>query len=142
DPQANGGLGNHMWAVLVDRQGVVCAVARSGNASDDQWPGSRGIAASKAFTANGFSLANFALSTANLYWPAQPGSSLYGMGAGNPVDTSVLYEGSNANWGTPDDPLTGQSAGGTITFGGGLALYTPQGEIVGALGLSGDESCT
>lgn len=28
------------------------------------------------------------------------------------------------------------------TFGGGLALYNAGGEIVGAIGLSGDESCT
>src|SRR5581483_910276 len=63
----NGGLGNHMWAVLVDRLGVVTAVAYSGETFGDQWPGSRIIAAQKANTANAFSTDSSALSTANLY---------------------------------------------------------------------------
>lgn len=29
-----------------------------------------------------------------------------------------------------------------MVFGGGLALYNDRGELVGALGVSGDESCT
>lgn len=29
-----------------------------------------------------------------------------------------------------------------MVFGGGLALYTDQGELVGGRGVSGDESCT
>jgi hypothetical protein len=36
----------------------------------------------------------------------------------------------------------GKPVGGVIVFGGGLALYAPQGKIVGGLGLSGDTSCT
>lgn len=32
----NGGLGNNMWATLVNRDGVVCAVTFSGNDRDDQ----------------------------------------------------------------------------------------------------------
>jgi hypothetical protein len=38
--------------------------------------------------------------------------------------------------------MIGQAIGGIIVFGGGLALYSPQGKIVGGLGLSGDTSCT
>ena len=142
DPEANGGLGNPMWAVLVGRDGVVCAVARSGDPAGEQWPGSRTIAAAKAYAANGFSLPGFALSTANLYWPAQPGNSLYGMADANPLDTAAAYAGDPASWGTANDPLVSRRAGGTIAFGGGLALYTAEGELVGGLGLSGDESCT
>jgi len=41
----NGGLGNEMWATLVDRDGVVCAVAFTGDDRNDQWPGSRVISA-------------------------------------------------------------------------------------------------
>src|ERR1700735_2620345 len=52
----NGGLGNHMWAAVVDRSGTVMAVAYSGKLVGDQWPGSRLIAAQKANTANGLSL--------------------------------------------------------------------------------------
>ena len=108
----------------------------------DQWPGSRAISASKAFTANAFSLPDFALSTANLYWPAQPGNSLYGLEVTNPVATEVLYQGEASSWGLQSDPLVGQRMGGTVVFGGGLPLYTPEGELVGGIGLSGDQSCT
>lgn len=52
---SNGGLDNHMWAAIVDRNGVVQAVCRSGGPGD-QWPGSRAIAISKANTANALSL--------------------------------------------------------------------------------------
>lgn len=45
--QANGGLGNQEWGVLVNRDGIVCAVVFSGNHRGDQWPGSRIIAAEK-----------------------------------------------------------------------------------------------
>src|SRR5688572_12627350 len=69
--QANGGLGFHMWGTIVDRDGVVCAVAFTGDDRGDQWPGSRVISAQKANTANAFSLPAFALSTANLYSPVQ-----------------------------------------------------------------------
>src|SRR5712692_5669387 len=50
------GLNNHMWATLVDRDGVVCAVAFSGPDRFAQWPGSRVISAQKASTAAAFSL--------------------------------------------------------------------------------------
>ncbi len=142
DTDANGGLGNHVWAALVDRGGIVCAITHSGDDVGDQWPGSRAVAAAKAVTANAFSLPDFALSTANLYWLAQPGSSLYGMEAANPVDASALLEGEVAAWGSAEDPLVGRPLGGTIVFGGGLALYTADGEVIGGLGISGDESCT
>jgi len=37
--------------------------------------------------------------------------------------------------------MVGKPVGGIVVFGGGLALYSAQGQIVGALGLSGDTSC-
>ena len=52
----NGGLDNNEWAALVTRDGIICAVAFSGGKPDDQWPGSRAIAAEKANTANALSL--------------------------------------------------------------------------------------
>jgi hypothetical protein len=51
----NSGLGNQEWAVIVNRDGVVCAVTFSGTARGDQWPGSRIIAGEKASTANALS---------------------------------------------------------------------------------------
>lgn len=141
EPEANGGLGNHMWATVVDRSGVICAITRSGENPGDQWPGSRAVSAQKAFTANAFSLPEFSLSTANLYWPAQPGSSLYGLPTAAPVAPGIL-EGDAPQWGTPEDLATGERLGGTTVFGGGLALYSPEGELIGGLGISGDQSCT
>src|SRR5437899_6908286 len=96
----NGGLGNQMWATIVDRDGIVCAVAFSGADRGAQWPGSRVISEQKANTANAFSLDGLALSTANLYSAVQPGGSLYGLQHSNPVDTSVAYMGPSTSYGT------------------------------------------
>ena len=38
--------------------------------------------------------------------------------------------------------MVGKPIGGIIVFGGGLPLYQPDGKLIGALGLSGDTSCT
>src|SRR6202040_2885006 len=115
---------------LVDRDGVVCAVAFSGVNRGAQWPGSRVISAQKANTANAFSLdassssngsgqaKGLALSTANLYSAVQPGGSLYGLQESNPVDTNVAYGGSPGNYGQANDPKNGRRIGGINVFGG------------------------
>lgn len=139
--QKNGGLGFPMWGTVVDRSGVVCAVARSGDTVDAQWPGSRVISAQKANTANAFSLPNFAISTANLYSAVQPGASLFGLQESNPVNADNAYEGDAAAFGGASDPLVGKRIGGVNVFGGGVALYNEKGEILGAVGVSGDTSC-
>src|ERR1700674_4782710 len=141
-PANNSGLGFNMWATVVNRDGVVCVVTFSGADRGSQWPGSRVISAQKANTANAFSLPAFALSTANLYSAVQPGGSLYGLQHSNPVDTGVAYGGNSKNYGQPNDPMVGQKIGGVNVFGGGLALYSKDGTLVGAIGLSGDTSCT
>lgn len=138
---SNGGLDLHMWATLVARNGDVCAVTRSGDDPGAQWPGSRLISAQKANTANSFSLPDLALSTANLWAATQPGGSLFGLQFSNPVDPAVAYRGPAEVYGEPHDPLVGEKVGGVNVFGGGLALYTDKGELVGALGVSGDTSC-
>src|SRR6059058_1383893 len=140
--QANGGFNLDMWATVVNRDGLVCAVAFTGSDRGQQWPGSRVISAQKANTANAFSLPGLALSTANLYSAVQPGGTLFGLQESNPVDTSVAYQGPSQNYGQPNDPLVGHKIGGVNVFGGGLALYNKQGKLVGAIGLSGDTSCT
>jgi uncharacterized protein GlcG (DUF336 family) len=137
---SNGGLDNNEWAAVVNRQGIVCAVAYSGGKVDDQWLGSRAIAAEKATTANAFSLKDKAMATANLYAGAQPGGFLFGAALGNPPSPEVLYAGTPEEFGTAHDPMVGKPVGGTIVFGGGLALYDGNG-IAGALGVSGDSSC-
>jgi uncharacterized protein GlcG (DUF336 family) len=130
-----------MWATVVNRDGVVCAVVFTGNNRGDQWPGSRVISAQKANTANAFSLPKLALSTADLYSATQPGGSLYGLQHSNPVDTFVAYGGNSADYGQSNDPMVGGKIGGVNVFGGGLALYNAQGTLIGALGVSGDSSC-
>jgi len=146
----NGGLANDMWATLVNRDGIVCAVAFSGNDRGDQWPGSRVISAQKANTANAFSLpggsigilSGLALSTANLFSAVQPGRSLAGLQFSNPVNTRVAYAGNPQKYGKNNDPMVHKKIGGVNVFGGGLGLYNSDGELLGALGVSGDTSCT
>jgi uncharacterized protein GlcG (DUF336 family) len=140
--QKNGGLGFQMWATILDRDGKVVDVVFSGEARDDQWPGSRVISAQKANTANAFSLEGFALSSANLFAVVQPGGSLFGLQESNPVDPRVAYAGPASAFGTANDPMIGKRIGGVNVFGGGLALYAPNGSLIGGLGLSGDTSCS
>lgn len=147
------GLNLHMWATVVDRDGIVCAVAFSGTDRGAQWPGSRVISAQKANTANAFSLdsssatqgsgasSGLALSTANLYSAVQPGGSLFGLQESNPVVGDAAYKGPSSNYGKANDPLVGEKVGGVNVFGGGLALYATGKKLVGAVGLSGDTSC-
>ena len=130
----NGGIfkPNLMWSAIVDRSGVLCSVVTTGGA----WPGSRAIAIAKAETANDFSNAKLALSTANLYGPTQPGGSLYGLNESNPFNPFFNKETTGGGEGTG----VGRNPGGVITFGGGVALYA-HGQIIGGLGVSGDTSC-
>lgn len=139
--QENGGFNLDMWATVVNRSGEVCAVAFTGKDRGSQWPGSRAISAQKANTANAFSLPGLALSTANLYTAVQPGGSLFGLQESNPVDPQVAYASPATAWGQQNDPMVGKRIGGVNVFGGGLALYNAAGELVGAVGVSGDSSC-
>src|SRR5206468_5114949 len=127
--QETSGLNLQMWGTIVNRDGVVCAVAFSGVDRAAQWPGSRVISAQKANTANAFSLdgssgsggsgqaAGLALSTANLYSAVQPGGSLYGLQHSNPVDTSAAYKGPSASYGTSNDPMVGDKVAGVNVLG-------------------------
>ena len=117
---------NRMWSAVVDRQGRLCSVIKTG----DAWPGSRAIAIAKASTANDFSNDALALSTANLYSPTQPGGSLYGLNNSNPFNPDFLRQGSGIS----------KVPGGIITFGGGVAIYSA-GKVIGGLGVSGDSAC-
>ncbi len=116
-----------MWGAVVDRDGRLCELFKTG----DAWPGSRAIAIAKASTANDFSNASNALSTANLYGLALPGGSLFGLNQSNAFNPLA------------DDPrlhAEGFVPGGIITFGGGVALYESHG-VIGGFGVSGDSAC-
>jgi heme-degrading protein len=138
--EANGGLGNQEWGTVVNRDGIVCAVVFTGPNRAAEWPGSRVISAMKANTVNALSTNNFALSSGNLYAGAQPGGSLYGLNT--PPNPNVAYAGNPQEFGMQNDPMVGKAIGGVIVFGGGLALYSKKGELVGGLGVSGDTACT
>lgn len=148
DAKNSGGFKLPMWVTVVDETGKVCEVVNtSGNNKDnngrsnDSWLGSRVISAQKANTANAFSLDGFAISTSNLYGLTQPGGSLYGLQHSNPVDPAAAYAGSPNTYGTKGDPLKNKRIGGVNVFGGGLALYKSNAKV-GAIGVSGDTSCT
>ncbi|MDD5461359.1 MAG: heme-binding protein [Methylococcales bacterium] len=142
----NGGYGLPMWVAAVDETGKVCGIINTGGSGaaigNKSWLGSRVISIQKATTANAFSLDIFSISTANLYGLTQPGGSLFGLEHSNPVDASIVYLGSPDTYGTGLDPLVGKRVGGINVFGGGLGLYNSQGIKVGAIGVSGDTSCT
>lgn len=139
--RSNGGLDFHMWATIVSIDGTVCLLTKSGDFLNDQWLGSRSISAQKASTAIFFSTPDFALSSANLYAPTQPGGSLFGLQLSNPVNPAVVYAGDSGSYGTANDPMVGLKPGGINVFGGGLPLYDSNGTLVGAIGVSGDTSC-
>src|SRR4051812_26741562 len=69
---SNGGLDNNEWAAVVNRQGVVCAVAYSGGKVDDQWLGSPAIAAEKANTAQAVRLKKKAVAPAKIHSGGPP----------------------------------------------------------------------
>ena len=80
-------------------------------------------------------------SLAQPFSAVQPGGSLFGLQHSNPVHTSAAYDGPSSNYGMATDPLRGNKVGGVNVFGGGLALYSSSGRLLGALGVSGDTSC-
>lgn len=148
--QDNGGLGFDMWGTVVNADGRVCAVARTGEQLNDQWLASRIISAQKAYTAatlnnnqgsNANSTGGFAFSTASLYGAVLEGGPLYGLQHSNPVDTKWAYAGNSEKFGTNKDPLVGRRIGGINVFGGGLSLFDTNDQVVGAVGVSGDTSC-
>lgn len=124
----NGGIfyPGREWSAIVDRQGRLCSVIRTGDAQ----PYARAVAIAKAGTANGFSNDAMALSTANLFSPVQPGGIIYGYNNTNPFNPQYLAQGSGI----------GAVTGGVVTSGGGLALYSG-GAVIGGLGLAGDSAC-
>lgn len=127
-----------VWISIVDRSGVVCVVAKTG----DAWPASRILSVQKAVTANAFSNEKFAFSTANLYSAVQPGGMFFGLQAISPMDPQVVYRGHPDSYATVADPLVGLRPGGFNTLGGGLALYGDKNTVLGGLGVSGDTPCS
>lgn len=142
--QANGGVYVHKWLVLMDSSGVVCAVVHSLPAdmdvATDLTLAHRVYAAQKAFTTNSFSHNRGGLSSADLYLPALPSGTL---SSSTDLHTNVDFLAGDINtFGTTNDPLVGKRVGGFNGLGGGLTLYNKNRKKVGAIGVSGDTSCS
>src|SRR4051812_18278530 len=108
-----GGLtgGKYEWGAVVNREGQLCAIAVATDDASAAWPGSQAIAKAKAYTANAFSTDMAPLSTARLYTLSQPGHSLFGVAAGNPINPECVS--------APSEPRgIGRVCGGTIAFAG------------------------
>lgn len=131
-----GGLfsGKMEWAAVVNRHGEICATAVATDDAASAWPGSQAIAKAKAYTANAYSTDSMPLSTARLYTLTQPGHSLWGVGEPNPFNVACLESPVDA------EKTDGKICGGSIAFGGGVALYRNKTRI-GGLGISGDTAC-
>ena len=147
--QVNGQFDLDMWATVVNKKGIVCAVTKTGSDLSDQWLASRVISAQKAYTSaslsnnkgaagNDFSIG---FTSAGLYLLTQPGGFLYGLQHSNPVDTKWSYHGNSKRFGTQKDPMLGRYVGGINVFGGGLPLFDREGQVIGGLGVSGNTSC-
>ena len=141
-----------MWVTVVDETGKVCHVVNTGGSGNlignVSWLGSRVISAQKANTANAFSIDNgggglkYTISTAILFGTVQGQNSLFGLQHSNPVNPTLAYAGNPKFYGAHNDPMVGKKIGGVNVFGGGLALYDADGNKIGALGVSGNTSCT
>ena len=151
----NSGQNAQQWATVVDRDGVVCAVAFTGPNRAAQLGIARIASAMRANTANAFGYDSssatsngkgypigLALSTANLFSSTQPGGFVAGLTENYPVNPSAAFASPTECLGTSSDPMVGQKIGGFTAIGGGLALYGPGRVVVGGIGVSGDHSCT
>ena len=147
--QVNGQFNLDMWATVVNKKGIVCAVTNTGDDLLDQWLASRVISAQKAYTSASLSNnkgasgneVSIGFTSAGLYLATQPGGSLYGLQHSNPINTKWSYHGNSKRFGTKKDPMLGRYVGGINVFGGGLPLFNKDGQVIGGLGVSGNTSC-
>jgi hypothetical protein len=149
------GLNAQEWATIVDRDGVVCAIAFTGNNRTAQMGIGRISSAMRANTGNAFGFdstsssngkgmpAGLALSSANLYSATQPGGFVAGIAQNYPVNQAAAFAPAAYDYlGTSIDPMVGLKIGGFSPIGGGLALYGQGRVVLGGIGVSGDHSCT
>jgi hypothetical protein len=148
------GLNAQQWATVVNRNGVVCAVAFTGNNTTTQLGIGRISSAMRANAGNAFAFdsssssngagfpGGLALSTANLYSATQPGGFVGELPNNYPVNQSAVFSPYVWSFGTAEDPMVGQLIGGFMAIGGGVGLFG-QGQVAaGGLGVAGDHSCT
>ena len=142
-----------MWCAVVDREGVLLLIQATDTGGtpvapggSDAWRGSIEIAMAKAYTAVAFSSNDLALDSKTiglLARPDGPGSTA-AADIGTNAGVASLFGIGNTN---PFRPLTGVAAvddatglrhHGIVTFAGGQPVYRCGGELLGAVGVSGD----
>ncbi len=133
----NGGAGLDFWGVIVDRDGIVRAVAFSGKDRNAQLPIGRIVTTLKASTANNLSLNNFLVSTPQLSQAVLAHGVFQNLPDAYPINP-LAFRGPPEHFGTTKDPMIGSAIGGATSLGGGLALYNEKREIIGALGVGGE----
>ena len=150
----NSGLNAQQWAAIVDRDGVVCALAFTGNDRNAQMGIGRISSAMRANTANSFAYdsssssngkgfpGGLALSTANLFTSTQPGGFVSLLPTSYPVNQAAAFGGAPDRFGSFRDPLVGQRIGGFAAIAGGLALFGAGQMTLGGIGVAGDHACT
>lgn len=130
-----------VWVAVLDRTGLVCAVAYSGAKVTDQWLSGRLLSVALANTANMVSTEQQFLSSANLYRAEQAGWIDHN-GKAFKLDAHLAYMGATlTKMGSLADPLVGTRPGGWQASGGGIALRNSAGNVVGALGVAGENPC-
>jgi hypothetical protein len=133
----NGGAGLNLWGVVVNRDGIVHAVAFSGKDRHAQLPIGRIVTTAKASTANNLSLNNFVISTPQLSQAVLANGLFQNLPDAYPINPAAFRGPANL-FGTPEDPMIGLAIGGATALGGGIALYNDSGEIIGGLGIGGE----
>ncbi len=147
------GTNAQQWAAIVDRNGVVCAVAFTGYDATTQLGIGRISSAMRAYSGNAFSSdassnsngagsPGVALSTAQLYGSTQPGAFVANLPNSFPVNQAAAFSPHTAAYGTAADPMVGQVIGGFSAIAGGLGLYAKGQTAVGGIGVAGDHPCT
>lgn len=135
-PEIAGGIGLDYWGVVVNRDGVVTAVAYSGRDRFAPIRLGRVLAAAKASTANNIAGSRFLVSTAQLFTTATTHGIFQSLIEAYPT-SEIALKGPVKQYGTKADPMVGHVIGGATTLGGGIALYNKKGEHIGAIGLGG-----
>ncbi len=150
----NSGLNAQEWATIVDRHGIVCAVAFTGYDATTQLGIGRISSAIRANSGNTFAFdsssagngagfpGGLALSTSNLYSSTQPGGFVGELPNNYPVNQAAVFSSRVAAFGTPADPMVGQVIGGFSAIAGGLGLFAKGQVAVGGVGVAGDHPCT
>ena len=119
---ANGGFGLNMWGTIVNRDGVVCAVAFTGNRGRPMAGKSRDLCAEGEYGKCIQPEGARAFDSESVYGDAAGRDALW-FAVEQPGQHGRGVSRRPSDYGQSDDPMVGGRIGGINVFGGGLALY-------------------